>query len=750
MASANGSSGQNTAQRPLRRWAAFAAHHPWRVVGAWVVILAILAALATTMGGSFADRFSVPGTESQQALDTLKERFPALSGDTAQVVFKSDTPIPTDPDAQAKIAAFVEQAKQLPEVVGVASPLDPTTPTISQDGTIAYATIQYPKAGVELQDGTVDALLDLVKATSSDGLQAEVGGQVVFDVPETGASEIIGIAAAVVILLVTFGSVVAMGLPIITAGVGVGIAVLITTVLAAFLDFSTITTALISMMGLGVGIDYALFIISRFREERAGGRALEESIVTAIDTAGRAVLFAGTVVVIALLGLFSVGIPFIGFLGLGGAIAVATSMIIAVGLMPALLKLLGGFMDRWTISPNRHRPAEQAFGYKLTARIQKAPLAWLLAALVLLGALGWSAVFDVHLGSSDAGTNPADTTTRKAYDLIAQGFGPGANGPLLVVAENPDGTIDQAQLGALAQALGGAEGVAFISPPIPNEGGDTAVIQVIPLTAPQDTATEDLINRLRDHVIPQATQGTGLDVFVGGATATFADLATSTSERLPLYIAIVAGLSIIILMAVFRSVLIPLKAAVANLLSFFAGYGVMVLVFQKGIFGINDWLGVDRTGPIESFLPIFLFGILFGLSMDYEIFLISRVHEAWTHRQDNAWALRHGIGSSGRVVLAAGAIMTSVFLAFTLGDSRIIKEIGLGLGAAILIDVLVVRMVVVPSFMSLMGSANWWLPAWLDRILPRLDVEGEAAPGEFDDDEPTSATPSTPVATPAR
>ncbi|CAN0443519.1 unnamed protein product, partial [Phaeothamnion confervicola] len=258
-----------------------------------------------------------------------------------------------------------------------------------------------------------------------------------------------------------------------------------------------------------------------------------------------------------------------------------------------------------------------------------------------------------------------------------QGFGPGANGPLLVVAENPDGTIDQAQLGALAQALGGADGVAFISQPIPNEGGDTAVIQVIPLTAPQDTATEDLINRLRDEVIPQATQDTGLKVSVGGATATFADLATSTSERLPLYIAIVAGLSILILMAVFRSVLIPLKAAVANLLSFFAGYGVMVLVFQKGIFGINDWLGVDRTGPIESFLPIFLFGILFGLSMDYEIFLISRVHEAWAHRQDNAWALRHGIGSSGRVVLAAGAIMTSVFLAFTLGDSRIIKEIGL-------------------------------------------------------------------------
>ena len=744
MASSVPSSGQAARQRPLRRWARFAAHHPWQVVGAWVVLLAILATLATTMGGTFADKFSVPGTESQQALDTLKERFPALSGDTAQVVFKSTTDIRTDTAVQAEINDFIGKAKQLPEVVGVASPLDPNTPTISQDGTIAYATIQYPKAGVELNDGTVDALLDLVKAANSPTLQTEVGGQVVFAVPETGPSEIVGIIAAVIILLITFGSVVAMGLPIITAGVGVGIAVLITTILAAFLDFSTITTALISMMGLGVGIDYALFIISRFREERAGGRSVEDATITAIDTAGRAVLFAGTVVVIALLGLFSVGIPFIGFLGLGGAIAVATSMTIAVGLMPALLGLLGRFMDRWTIYPNKHRPAEDTFGYKLTATIQRAPLAWLLAALVLLGALGWSAIFDAHLGSSDAGTNPADTTTRKAYDLIAQGFGPGANGPLLVVAENEDGSpLDQAQLGALAQALQGTEGVAFISQPIPNEQGDTAVIQVIPLTAPQDKATEDLIDRLRDDVIPQTTQGTSLKVYVGGATATFADLASSTSARLPLYIAIVAGLSILILMAVFRSVLIPVKAAVANLLSFFAGYGVMVLVFQKGVFGINDWLGVDRTGPIESFLPIFLFGILFGLSMDYEIFLISRVHEAWTHRQENAWALRHGIGSSGRVVLAAGAIMTSVFLAFTLGDSRIIKELGLGLGSAILIDVLVVRMVVVPSFMSLMGTANWWLPGWLDRILPRLDVEGESAPGEFDDD------PARPVATPA-
>ena len=724
-----------TRSGPLRRWARFTTHRPWTIIGGWVVALIVLAILATTMGGTFADKFTVPNTESQQALDTLKSRFPELAGDTGQVVFKSDTDIRTDPAAQKRIADFVSAAKQLPEVVGVASPLDPNTPTISQDGTIAYATVQYPKAGTELKPESIDALKDLVANTGGNGLETAVGGQVVFEVPETGPSEIVGIIAAVIILLIMFGSVVAMGLPIITAGFGVGLAILLTTILAAFIDFSTISTALLSMMGLGVGIDYALFIITRFREERAAGRDVNESVVIATDTAGRAVLFAGSIVVIALLGLFAIGIPFIGFLGLAGAIVVAISMMIAVGLMPPLLRLVGAHMDRWAFVPNRRRPVENSFGYKLTGTIQKAPAIWLIGALVVLGALAYSSIFDAQLGSADAGTNPKGSTTREAYDLIAQGFGPGANGPLLVVVESQNGQpLDQQALGTLVQAIGGTEGIAYPPAPIPNQAGDTAVLAAIPTTAPQDKATIDLIERLRHDVIPQAVGSSGLTVSVGGATATFADLATTTSDRLPIYIALVAGLSILILMAVFRSILIPLKAAVANLLSFFAGYGVMVLVFQKGFLGLNDLFGVDRTGPIESFLPIFLFGILFGLSMDYEIFLVSRVHEAWTHRRDNAWALRHGIGASGRVVLAAGAIMTCVFFAFTLGDSRIIKEIGLGLGAAILIDVLVVRMVLVPSFMSLAGNANWWFPRWLDRIVPRVDVEGAPVPEEFPDE----------------
>ncbi|MGI8484019.1 MAG: MMPL family transporter [Thermomicrobiales bacterium] len=717
---------------PLRSWAALTTRHPWRVVGSWVVLLVVLVVLATTMGDTLADKFSVPNTESQQAIDTLNARFPQAAGDSAQVVFKSDAGI-TDPATKTRIEEFLTKAKSLPNVIAVTSPFD--AGTISQDGKIAYATIQYDMPGAELPRASVDDLLNLVKATGGNGMQSEVGGQVVTELPQTGISEIVGIAAAVVILLIMFGSIIAMGLPIITAASGVGISILIVTILASFLDFSTITTALLSMMGLGVGIDYALFIITRFREERAAGRSVDEAVVIATDTAGRAVLFAGTIVVIALLGLFAIGIPFIGFLGAGGAIAVAVSMMIAVGLMPALLRLLGDKMDRWAFVPNKHRPVENSFGYKHTSRIQKAPALWLVGGLVIIGVLAYSSVFNAHLGSADAGTNPASSTTRKAYDLVAEGFGPGANGPLLIVAENKNGgALDKAQLDTLDKTLAKTEGVAFGSPPTLNADGTTAIFSLIPTTAPQDQATVDLITNLRDNVIPQAVGLSGLVVYVGGATATFADLATTTSSRLPIYIALVAGLSILILMAVFRSVLIPLKAAVVNLMSFFAGYGVIVLVFQKGLWGINERLVVDRTGPIESFLPIFLFGILFGLSMDYEIFLISRVHESWTHRKDNNWALRHGIGASGRVVLAAGAIMTCVFLAFMLGDSRVIKEIGLGLGSAILIDVLVVRMVIVPAFMTLAGNANWWFPRWLDRIMPRIDVEGAPSTGEFDDD----------------
>ena len=717
----------------LQRWARSAVNHPWRVIGGWVVGIALLVVLTLNFGGVYADVFTIPGAESQQALDVLEERFPQQAGDSAQIVFKSATTL-DDPAVKPRIDQLLAEAATLPEVMMVMPP--EMTGAISPNGQTAYATVQYAKGAAELDRASIDALTELVAAAGGDGLQVEAGGQVVQELPETGIAEIVGVVAAVIILLITFGSIVAMGLPIVTAILGVALAIFPTLLLSAIWDFSTITTSLVGMMGLGVGIDYALFIINRFREERSRGHSIDDAVVTAIDTAGRAVLFAGTIVVIALLGLFAVGIPFIGFLGFGGAIVVAFSMAIAIGLMPALLRLLGRAIERWTILPNRRRPIEQTFGFKHTTRVQRHPVAWLETGLVILAALAAPALLNAELGSADAGTNPADTTTRKAYDLVAEGFGPGANGPLLVVVDG-ETALDQAAVGALAQAIAPTERVVAVTPPMFNEAANTAVFTVIPATAPQDPATTDLMTMLREEVIPSATARSGFDVYVGGATAAFADLSTKTAERLPLFILIVAGLSVLILMGIFRSIVIPLKAAVLNLMSFFAAYGVVVLVFQEGVFGLNELIGLDRTGPIESFMPIFLFGILFGLSMDYEVFLISRVHEAWTERHDNNWALSHGIGASGRVVLAAGAIMTSVFLAFVLGESRIIKEIGLALGAAIVVDVLVVRFMIVPSFMTLVGARNWWFPSWLDRIVPRLAIEGrppsaevEAAPAD--------------------
>jgi RND superfamily putative drug exporter len=474
------------------------------------------------------------------------------------------------------------------------------------------------------------------------------------------------------------------------------------------------------MIGLGVGIDYALFIVTRFREARHDGMSVEQSVITAVNTAGRAVLFAGTIVIIALFGLSIIGIPFVMWMGLAGAMVVFLSMIVANGLLPALLTVSASKIDKWTIPTAKAVPVERTIGYRLTTTIQRRPWPWLVAGLAIIGALAFSAL-DARIGSSDAGNNPETMHTRRAYDLLAQGFGPGFNGPLLIVV-NDDNGVQQSTLDALSAAFSSTDDVAAVTPPTFNETGDTAIMQVFPGTSPQDAATEDLINELRDTTIPATLAGTETQAYIGGSTATFVDMGEKITEGLPLYILLVAGLSIIVLMAVFRSIVIPIKAAVLNLFSFAAAYGVLVLIFQKGY--LADIVGVDNKGPIESFVPMILFGILFGLSMDYEVFLVSRVHEAWGERKDNNWALSHGIGKAGRVVMAAGAIMVSVFAAFALGDDRIIKEFGIGLATAIFVDVAIVRFIIVPSFMTIAGKANWWFPRWLDRILPRLDIEG--------------------------
>jgi RND superfamily putative drug exporter len=719
----------------LGRWARYSARHAKRVLAGWLVLVVIIAALAGTTGGSFVDAFRIPGAESQKAIDLLEERFPSAAGDSATMVFQAPDGI-TAPETQAHITQVLGEVAALPEVLGVSDPFTEGG-AISADGTIAYATIQYDKSANEVETSAVDELLDLTDRSATDAVHVEVGGQIVSaaEQPETGTAELIGIGAAIVILFLVFGSLVAMGLPIITALVGVALGFLLAAIGAAIFDLSTITTAFISMIGLGVGIDYALFIVTRFREARNEGLSVEQSVITAVNTAGRAVLFAGTIVIIALIGLAIIGIPFVMWMGLAGALVVFLSMIVANALLPALLTVSAKWIDRWTIPTAKPVKLERTLGYRLTTLIQRAPWVWLIAATAIIAALA-SPVLDARIGTSDAGNNPESMHTRRAYDLLAEGFGPGFNGPLLVVV-NDDAGLQQATLDSLSQAFSSADGVVAVTPPTLNEQGDTAILTVIPATSPQDAATEDLINDLRDTTIPTALDGTTTQAYIGGSTATFVDMSEKITSGLPIYILLVAGLSIIVLMAVFRSIVIPIKAAVLNLFSFGAAYGVLVLIFQKGHFA--DLIGVDRTGPIESFVPMILFGILFGLSMDYEVFLVSRVHESWGERKDNRWALSHGIGKTGRVVMAAGAIMVSVFASFALGEDRILKEFGIGLATAIFVDVAIVRFIIVPAFMTIAGKANWWFPGWLDRILPRLDIEGAGTAHHAPDPAPQPA-----------
>ncbi|CAN5405694.1 MMPL family transporter [soil metagenome] len=705
---------------PLTRWARFAATKPKRVVLGWVIIVAILGALSGAIGGEFIDSSNIPGAESQKAIDLLDERFPAQSGDSATLVFQSSSGV-NDPTVKSEIDAVLASAAALPNVVNVASPFE-ANGAISADGTIAYAAVLYDESAESIPAESVEELTALVDSSATDNLRVEVGGQVISasEEVETGTAELIGIAAAIVILLITFGSVIAMGLPIITALVGVVIGTLVAILGAAVFDLNTITTAFVSMMGLGVGIDYSLFIVTRFREGRHKGMSVENAVVAAIDSAGRAVLFAGSIVVIAMLGLFIIGIPFVGFLGAAAAGVVIASVLVANGLLPAILGWVGPHIDRWTIPTSKPVPVERTVGFRLVTRIQKRPLVWLIGALVVIGAIAYP-ITDAQVGTSDAGNDSETMHTRRAYDLLATGFGPGFNGPLTIVVNDNTG-LDQTEVTALSDNIAATANVAAVNPAIFNETGDTAVFQVIPGTSPQDTQTEDLIKDLRNDVIPADLEGSGAQAYITGPTAANVDIAEKISDGLPLFIALVAGLSIIILMAVFRSVFIPIKAALLNLLSFAGAYGVLTAVFTKG-WGAS-WVGVDQTGPIESFLPMILFGILFGLSMDYEVFLVSRIRESYLESKDTNWALSHGIGSTGRVIIAAGAIMVSVFASFALGDSRVLKEFGIGLASAIFIDVAIVRMIIVPSVMTLAGRANWWFPSWLDRILPRLDIEG--------------------------
>jgi putative drug exporter of the RND superfamily len=714
----------------LERLARWSYTHRWRMLGIWVVALVAIIALGSTAGGDYSSDFSLPGSESQKAFDLLEQRFPARAGDTADVVFKADAGV-TDPQVRAKMEGLFEQISRLPHVDQIESPYDPNGASrISRDGKISFATVQFDVKAGDVGKEEVDRIEQLGAQTDGPGLQIEFGGSVIqfaqFEPP--GGAEAVGLGAAVIILLITFGSLLAMGLPILIALFGIGISLALVLLFANFLSVPNFTPQVASMIGIGVGVDYALFIVTRYRQGLQEGLDPEAATARSISTAGRAVLFAGTTVVISLLGILLMGFAFVQGIAVGGAAAVLVTMIASVTLLPAILGFVGRNIDKFHIP--RLRRSEHAshasFWFRWSRVIQRRPGTALVAGAIVLGLL-IVPFFRLRLGVADAGNDPSSRTTRRAYDLLSQGFGPGFNGPMLLVAELRGGTSPDA-LGKLTQVLSSTDGVAAVSPPIPNQRGDTAIITVYPTTAPQDSRTDRLVHRLRDNIIPQTTAGTGVTVLVGGLTPIFTDFAQKIAERLPVLIAVVLGLSFILLMLVFRSLVVPIKAVIMNLLSIGAAYGVIVAIFQWG--WLKGVVGIGKAGPIEAWAPMMLFTILFGLSMDYEIFLLSRVREDYLQNgRNNGLAVANGVAATGRVITAAAAIMVAVFLSFVLGfPDRAIKLFGLGLAVAIFVDATLVRMVLVPATMELLGDVNWWLPRWLSRLLPKVTAQHEGEP----------------------
>ncbi len=706
----------------LYRFGRWSARRRRLVVVGWIAGFMGIGVLAGVAGGESANNFELPGTESQEVIDLLQDRFPARSGDSAQLVFRAESGMHLA-STRESIETVMSEIAAVTHVEGVESPYAPGNRSISQDGTIAFATIRFDELAPDMPREQVLEIRDLALGANRPGLQVELGGPIVqFAESEgPGGQEGIGLLAAVVILLATFGSVIAMGLPVLTALFGLGIGLSLVALGSNLMDVPEFAPQIATMIGLGVGIDYALFIVTRYRQGLHGGLDPEEAIGQAIDTSGRAVLFAGITVVISLLGMFLMGLTFVRGLAVAAVVAVLLVMLASLSLLPAVLGFAGRAIDRLRI-PGLQRDESAHRGtvwFRWSRVVQRRPWPPFLAALVVLVALS-TPVLSIRLGSSDTGNDSESKTTRRAYDLLSEGFGAGFNGPLLLGVELA-GEDDDTLLARLGAALARADGVVAVTPPQANPAGDAAVITVFPSTSPQDERTEQLVHRLRDEVIPGALAGTGGSAKVGGVTALFIDIAETLRSRLPLFIGAVIVLSFLLLMVVFRSIVVPVKAAIMNLLSISAAYGVIVAVFQWG--WAKDLLGVSKTGPIESFVPMMLFAVLFGLSMDYEVFLMSRIREEWDRTGDNALAVADGLAATARVITAAAAIMVTIFLSFVLGDDRIIKLFGLGLASAIFIDATLVRMVLVPATMELLGPANWWLPSWLDRRLPRLVVE---------------------------
>ena len=714
----------------LARWSRFCATHPWRVIFGWVGIIVVLIGLVATVGGGLRDEFEIPGSDTQKAVDLIETEFASEQGGVLNVVFAAPPGERLDtPERRRAVNAAIarlrsDEFKPTDDKVGLTSVADPFEDrTFSDDGRIAYAEAQFNEVIDTNDRAEVEAVQEAVREdVASAGIEVEYNGDAEFPPVEQGTSELLGLLAAIIVLLFVFRTFAAMMIPIALALVALATAFLLLFILAGFTDINTITPILVSMIGLGVGIDYSLFIVTRFRQLLHDGLSPRDAAAEAGASAGRAVLFAGFTVAISVTGLAFIGLDFITKLGIGSALGVLTTVLIASSLLLSVLALLGHRVDRLRLpfmkamddsAAGRDRTLVARWGRFVTRNAK------VVFPIVLVVVLGLAATVSlVRLGAADQGTQPKEQTSRQAYDLLAEGFGPGFNGPVPIVVDvNGDRQAPQ-EIYRLAQDI---PGIVEVTEPQFNEGDTVAIVFATPSSRPQDEATNDVVERLRDEVVPAATAGGGAIAYVSGQNAAFKDIADRIIERMPLFLLYIVGVTFIVLAMAFRSVVIALKAAITTILSALVGFGVLGLIVQEGhLLGLT---GLDQTGPIETFVPPIAFAILFGLATDYEVFLMSRIREEHVHGMKTREAVEHGMAAIGRVVVAAALIMGTVFAAFILSPDRIPKEFGILLAVAILTDALIVRMTLVPAFLTLLREKSWYIPAWLDRALPNLTIE---------------------------
>ncbi|MFD8147702.1 MMPL family transporter [Streptomyces sp. NPDC059708] len=698
----------------------------------WLLALGGTAAAAASAGTAFSNDYEVPGTETNKANVLLREGFHGQGGDTDTIVWRTpDHQTVRTPDVERRMSRALDAVAALPGIGSVSGPYGPgpgSAAQISPDGRTAYAVVTFDRQADSVPKAQARAVVDAAKnpATETDGLRVELGGRAIglTEAPSPHLAEVIGVAIAAVVLFLAFGSLAASLLPIATALVSVGSAYFGITLLGHTMAVADFAPMLGTLVGLGVGIDYALFIVTRHRKGLARGLTVEEAGENAVATTGRAVVFAGATVCIALLGMLVLRLGFLNGVAIAASLTVVLTVAASVTLLPALLSYIGiralSRRERRRLTaegPRTETPT--GFAARWSAFVERHPkLLGLVAALVM--AVLALPTLSLHLGTSDQGNNPATATTRKAYDLLADGFGPGVNGPLTVVARL-DGAADRVAVQRLADALRTTDGVASAGPAVFNRSGDTALLTVVPDSAPQSRATSELVDRLRQDVVPRAGHGSSMEAHVGGVTAGYDDFADVIVGKLPLFVGVVIALGCLLLLLAFRSIGIPLKAAAMNVAAVASSFGVVVAIFQWG-WG-SEPLGLGSAGPIEPFLPVIMVSVLFGLSMDYQVFLVSRMYEEWLETGDNRRAVRVGLAETSRVINSAAVIMISVFLAFVLSGDRIIAMFGIALAAAVALDAFVLRTLLVPALMHLLGGANWWIPAWLDRRLPRISIE---------------------------